>query len=256
MESSDFLLNQQEIRSLHSEAPTPLYYRLYTLLKSHILDGSIRHGTKLPTEEELAEVFEVSRITTKRAMDELAAEGLVERRRGKGTHVIHMYKPKPVAAPLTGMLENLESMAHETKVKKMLLCKKMPAPGDIQREFSIDDDTRLFKVVRVRADNNRPFAYYTSWTLGADDIFDRKSLKTKSRFRLMKEHGINLSHVEQTLTAVAATAEVAEHLEVDVGAPLLSLTRRTYDTNDKLVDILFGLYNPDRFQYQMSLSAK
>ena len=81
------LFTEHDLMSLRGEAPTPLYYQMYTLLKNRILDGSIAHGTQMPTEQQLAAAFNVSRITAKRAMDELAAEELVERRRGKGTHV-------------------------------------------------------------------------------------------------------------------------------------------------------------------------
>ena len=73
----------------------PLYFQLYSLLKQAILNGTVACGTQMPTEQQLAEAFGVSRITAKRAMDELAAETLVERRRGKGTHVIYEYAPKP-----------------------------------------------------------------------------------------------------------------------------------------------------------------
>ena len=111
------LFTQLELSSLRGEVPTPLYYQMYTLLKNRVLDGSINHGTQMPTEQQLAEAFDVSRITAKRAMDELAAEELVERRRGKGTHVTHHYAPEPVQAPLTGMLEKLASMGRDTKIK-------------------------------------------------------------------------------------------------------------------------------------------
>ncbi|MEM1335404.1 MAG: GntR family transcriptional regulator, partial [Actinomycetota bacterium] len=72
---------------------------------------------QLPTEAQLADTFAVSRITAKRAMDELAQEGLVQRRRGKGTHVIYRFKPKTVRAPLISMPQETESLARESEVK-------------------------------------------------------------------------------------------------------------------------------------------
>ncbi len=88
------LFSARDLDSLQSEAPTPLYHQMYALLKNRVLDGSIPIGTQMPTEQQLAEAFSVSRITAKRAMEELAREELVERRRGKGTHVTHRYHPK------------------------------------------------------------------------------------------------------------------------------------------------------------------
>ena len=57
----DKLFTQLELESLRGEAPTPLYHQMYTLLKSRILDGSIAHSTQMPTEQQLAEAFNISR---------------------------------------------------------------------------------------------------------------------------------------------------------------------------------------------------
>ena len=65
-----------------------------------------------------------------------------------------------------------------------------------------------------------------------------------------------VSHINQTISAVPATAAIANHLQVPVGFPLLSLVRRSYyqdDDREMLVDYLVALYNTDLFQYQMDL---
>lgn len=90
--SIEDLLKVKAAGSINANVPTPLYYQLYSLLKSLILDGSIGHSQRLPAEGQLAEMFDVSRITAKRAMDELAQDGLIERRRGRGSHVIFRFK--------------------------------------------------------------------------------------------------------------------------------------------------------------------
>jgi len=94
----DSLFSKRIRQGLNKESPTPLYHQLYKLLHDFILNGTLAAGERMPTEEQLSKTFLVSRITAKRAMDELALEKLVERRRGKGTHVIYKYTPKPVAA--------------------------------------------------------------------------------------------------------------------------------------------------------------
>ena len=90
------VFSQKQRQALSKDLPTPLYFQLYRLLKNGILDGTFINGSQLPTEGQLSEEFGVSRITSKRAMDELAREGLVERQRGRGTHVTH----EPTAAPM------------------------------------------------------------------------------------------------------------------------------------------------------------
>lgn len=254
MNDIDTLFTRRELDALGGEAPTPLYFQLYTLLKNRILDGSIAHGTQLPTEQQLAEAFGVSRITAKRAMDELAAQELVERRRGRGTHVIHHYESKPVLAPLTGMLEHLTSMGRNTRVKVVELGYKIP-PGDICAELGLNAGEKAWRLLRVRSTaEGEPFAFYISWTAGDLQGFNRENLETRLRLNILCENGINISRIEQSITATAAQDFFAAALDMRAGEPALMLTRRSFDADDKLVDILYAYYNPRRYQYKMLLS--
>ena len=71
--------------TLNPTSPTPLYHQLYTVLRERIVRGDFAPSQTLPGEQELAKLFDVSRITVKRALNELAASGLVSRHRGRGT---------------------------------------------------------------------------------------------------------------------------------------------------------------------------
>lgn len=251
------LLTKQQRHSLHGESPAPLYYQLYSLLKTAILNGTVANGAQMPTEQQLAEAFDVSRITAKRAMDELAAEALVERRRGKGTHVIHEYKPKPVKAPLVGMLQELETMGRQTSVK-VLLCEKKSPPVHIRDLMQVPEGEDVYHMIRVRSKDGEPFGYYTSWTQGLTTRITASKVKKKTRLELFREQGIDLTHVTQTISAVAADEELAQELKTEVGAPLISLTRQSYSGTDPevMVDFMQLYYHPDRFQYRMDLELE
>ena len=255
MDSIADIFSESQLQALNREAPTPLYFRLYSLLKDAILNGTIDNGAQMPTEQQLAEPFGVSRITAKRAMDELAAENLVERRRGKGTHVTYEYKPGPVKAPLVGMLQEIESMARHSDVK-VLECKRMKPPAEIREALGMGDNDKALHLLRVRAKDGQPFGYYASWTLGIDQPVSKRDFKRATRLEIFRKQGLNISHVTQTISAIAATDELAEQLETDSGAPLISLVRHSYDMHqgkERLVDYLQVYYHPDRFQYRMDL---
>jgi GntR family transcriptional regulator len=76
------IFNSLHYNNIHCKenSPIPLYFQLYSLLKHNILNGSLEFGYKLPTELALSKEFSISRITAKRALDELASESLVERK--------------------------------------------------------------------------------------------------------------------------------------------------------------------------------
>ena len=249
------IFSEKQRQLLTKESPTPMYYQLYNLMKTCILDGTFTNGDRLPTEKQLSDEFGISRITAKRSLDELAGEGLVERRRGKGTHVTYKYRPKPVHAPLEGMLEEIESMALSSRAI-VLDCEMLQPPQEIREELELEaGDTALF-LSRIRERNKLRFGYYASWTVGVDKPSNPQIFKKTPRLQYFRDNGLEITHVTQTIRAVAASPEAAEALGVEEGSPLLSLTRRSYnqDNGDEhLVDYLTVVYHPERFQYRMDL---
>lgn len=237
-------------------ARVPLYHQLYSVLKDSILNGTISFEQQMPTEQQLASTFDVSRITAKRAMDELAAESLIARFRGKGSHVTYQYKPKPVRAPLVGMLENLAEMGKHSRVRVVSVEQVVP-PADIKVRLGLPSGGIVQRLIRVRSnEEGEPYAYYTSWTTGISRGFTKRNLEKTPRLDVIRDNGIKLTKIEQVLSAEGASLKVASELDVEPGAALLSILRQSYDDNDKVVDVLDCLYNPKRFQYAMVLSLE
>ena len=246
---SDWELSQRGAMSR-----VPLYHQLYSVLKASILDGTIPYDAQMPTEQQLASTFDVSRITAKRAMDELAAESLIARYRGKGSHVTYQYEPRPVQAPLVGMLENLIEMGKHSIVRVISIDKVVP-PAEVRETLELADGQTVHQVVRVRSsEEGEPFAYYVSYTVGITRGFTKRVMEKTPRLDVLKENGIELTKVEQTLSAENASLSIAEELDVEPGAALLSIVRHSYDKDSKVVDVLDCLYNPKRFTYRMVLS--
>lgn len=245
------LKSEWQLSQHSSIARVPLYHQLYTVLKSAILDGTIPHNARMPTEQQLSATFDVSRITAKRAMDELAAEDLVARFRGKGSHVTFHYTPEPIRAPLVGMLENLVEIARHGSVRLVTMEVVVP-PADVRQILGLNNNDVVHKVVRVCSnEEGEPYVYYRSWTVGITKGFTKNKLENNARLDLLRENGIHLTKVEQVLSAENASVPIAEELEVEAGSALLSIRRVGYDESGDVVDVLDGLYNPKRFQYAM-----
>ena len=236
-------------------ARVPLYHRLYSVLKAAILDGTIPYDEQMPTEQQLAATFDVSRITAKRAMDELANEELIARFRGKGSHVIYQYKPRPVRAPLVGMLENLIEMGKHSIVRAISIDKVVP-PENIRQLLDINDRAAVHRVIRVSSNKEgEPYAYYVSHTVGVRKGFTKRKLEHTPRLDILRENGIDLTRVEQVLSAENASGQIADLLAVEKNSALLSIRRMSSTADGKVVDVLDGLYAPNRFQYAMVLSV-
>jgi GntR family transcriptional regulator len=239
---------------LNSTSRVPLYHQLYSLLKDAILDGRINFNEQMPTEQQLIATFDVSRITAKRAMDELAAEKLIRRLRGKGSHVIYRYEPRPLRAPLVGLLDNFAQLAIHSTAKVLSIDNVVP-PADVRQELKLGDTDTVMRVVRVHSNEDGiPYSHYISWTPGVKKGFTKRNLERISRLKLLQQNGFELTRIEQILGAESASVSVAAVLKVNPGTALLSLKRIAYDRNDRCVDVVYGLYNPKLFKYSMELT--
>ncbi len=255
MTSMSDLFSSREMQALQGEAPTPLYFQLFSLLKNRILNGSIPHGEQMPTEEELAKGFSVSRITAKRALDDLAAAELVERRRGKGTFVTYTATFESVHAPLVGELEKLTNLAKRTHVKVLDVGKQLP-PGDVAAEMGLDRGELAWRATRIRyTEDDVPYGHLISWTVGVTKGYTKRDLERRVRLDILKENGIEIAKIEQIVSAVPARDFFAQALNMDIGEPTLMMVRRIYDANNRLVDILYCHHNPRRFHFRLELDA-
>lgn len=233
----------------------PLYHQIYSILKSFVLDGSIPYESQMPTENQIVTVFEVSRITAKRAMDELAADKLIIRTRGKGSHVVYRFSAKPVRAPLIGTLESLIDMSEHSIVRVVSVEQDVP-PVDIGKRLALSESEQAHRVIRVSSnEDSEPYAYYVSWTVGIGNGYSKQHLETQPRLKLLRGNGIVLTEMHQKLSAVNAPAEVARELDVCEGAALLAIRRLGCISDGTVVDILDGFYNPQRYQYAMVMSV-
>lgn len=174
-------------------ARMPLYHQLYAMLKESIISGTIAHDERMPTEQQLVATFGVSRITAKRAMDELAAENLVARFRGKGSHVIYQHAAQPLNAPPVGMLESLADMGQHGLVRVVHIETAKP-PEPMRKLLETEPNETANRLVRVRShENGEPYAYYVSWTIGNLRDWTREHLEQTPRLQVMRDNGISIA---------------------------------------------------------------
>jgi GntR family transcriptional regulator len=245
---------------LSDRSPMPLYHRLYVILRDRIASGTYAEGSVLPSELELTAAFRVSRITAKRALDELATEGLVERVRGRGTTVTDraasLLGARPITASIDGLLENLNAIGRETSVE-VIEFGYVPAPDFVRARLELEPNARAQRAVRVRSLDGDPLSQSTTYVperigraYGAED------LATTPIIDLIERAGVVVGAAEQSISATLADSLVASRLKVGVGAPLLLMKRCVKDTSGKPAQYIEILYRPDRFEYRMSLTRE
>ena len=240
-----------------STLPLPKYHRIYLVLREQLHEGRFAGG--LPGELALMQQFGVARVTVRRALEQLAGEGLITREPGRGTRPVRAPDEAAGAEPalrtqLTGLLENLVSMGLRTSVK-VLEVDTVAASTAVAAALRLDSGALVQKAVRVRSTREGPLSHITTW-VPADVArrFGRRELSRKPILVLLEEAGVKVGRAEQSISARLADAEVAGHLQVAVGSALLAVRRLIYDEADRPVQWLHGLYRPDRYEYEMQLS--
>ncbi len=234
--------------------PTPLYHQIYLVLRDDIVAGAYRAGDSVPSEDKTARSFGVSRITAKRALNELADAGYVVRERGRGTRVVYEPPTPPVRSSVEGLLENLLAMGLKTQVDLLEFDYVAPDNG-VAEALQCGLDDLVQRAVRVRRLEREPFSYLTTYVpepVGRS--YSRRDLASKPLLVLLERSGVEVSRAEQTISAVTADTRVTSALGVEPGAPLLRITRIVYDQQERPVEFIVGLYRPDRYQYRMDLS--
>jgi GntR family transcriptional regulator len=252
------IFTEKQRAALGADAPTPLYFQLYNLLKSCIVNGTLPHGARLPAEKDLSREFGVSRITVRRSLDELAKEGLVTRHRGRGTHVVYRFEPAPIQAPMVGMLQEIETIGRNSTAR-VLDCEMLHPPQRVRDALGLDASDKALYLARVRDRDGVPFGYYESWTVGVALPTNLDDFTHTPRMSYFRQHGLRVRFLQQVLSAEGASPKVAAALGVEPGAPLLTLTRiafRNRDATDRATDFLKVYYHPGRFEYRIDVELE
>jgi len=218
------------------------------------MNGEYPDQSLLPSEHELANLFGVSRITAKRALNEVAAEGLCIRRRGLGSRVT--YNPAgggPLKSDTQGLLDIFSDLYLRTE-GRVLEFSYAPAGKRIAEVLEIDESAEVQRSTRTRRLDGTPLSYLTTYVpadLGRH--YDRGHLVHQAAVTMLEKTGVEVANAEQSITATLAEAIAAEALEIKQGAPLLRISRIVRDRDNRVVEYIVGLYRPDQFQYSMSL---
>jgi len=234
--------------------PTPLYHRIYLVLREQILDHRFDPNVPMPSEHELARAYSVSRVTLRKTLEHLEREGLVLRQRGRGTFARPPAAKGAVQADVSGLVENLVAMGLSTQVR-VLEFDYAPTPPDVATDMGVAAGTVAQRAVRLRSLKGTPFSYAVTYV--REDIgrtFDADDLAKTPLLRLFELAGVRIAGAEQRVSASAADYVVADLMDVDVGAPLLCIKRVVRDKDGSAVERIRALYRPDMYEFELNLT--
>jgi GntR family transcriptional regulator len=233
-----------------------LYSRVETVLACEISDGVLRVGDQLPTEDILIERFEVSRITVRRAIQNLVGRGLVEIHRGKGTFVAEP-KMTQELTELSGFVEDMHALGRKPTAR-VISKEVVTADTAVANHLALTKGERVVRIRRVRLADGVPLSFdETFLPLEIGKKIVTNNLKVEPIFSLLeRKYDIPLIEAEYKLEALAADAEVASALRVKQGSPIFRIERTSYSTGNRPVDYEKLYYRGDLVRFVTRLARK
>jgi DNA-binding GntR family transcriptional regulator len=233
-------------------SPIPIYFQVATQLQKLIESDVIPVGTRFENEVDLAERLGVSRPTMRRAMQYLVERGMVVRKRGVGTQVVHPKVRRTIE--LSSLYDDLakSGRAPSTVVRSFVIG---PASLGVAAELGIAEGDDVSHFERVRYADGEPLAIMTNSIPCAVAKLDRESLERHGLYNLLRAGGNEPRIATQVIGARIATAADARILQERRGAALLTMTRTAFDAMGRVVDFGTHVYRADRYAFELTLSG-
>jgi GntR family transcriptional regulator len=225
----------------------PRYEQLYRHLLAAIQLGQMPAQSQLPPERDLAEIAQVSRVTVRRAVAQLVADGLLEQRRGAGTFV---RAPRPkMEHSLSTLLSFTEYMRQRGKTSTSRILQRVISPPspDEQMALGLAGADPLSRVQRLRFADGVPMALeHSSLPL---DILPNPAMVEVSLYDVLRARGQAPTRAVQRITAINLGSEEADLLNLPEGAAVLRIDRTAYLPSGRPIEFTRGLYRSDIYDF-------
>lgn len=231
-------------RMLRTESASPLYAQLMERIQMDIRQGVYPVGDKIPPEHELEERYGVSRVTVRRALQELTSAGLLERKQGKGTFVSQP-KPEPLRRGVLGFHDSCREQGRKPSVGKIRVRETEASLKD-QRQLHLGPDSRVLEIRRVLKADGDPVVLETCRFSMAYGWLENAGLQG-SLYRALQEYGIQPEKSICDLFMRQAEGEEAELLQVEPGTMMMAADCVVYDQKGRPLHTSSQLIRGDRY---------
>lgn len=246
------------LRRINKDLPIPYYYQIVQVLREYIADIEDNENLEeitLPSEAELCDLFSVNRGTIRHALDMLEREGLIYRKKGRGTFV-HRRRVELDLSYLCSTTEDLRSRGWTPSTEVISITQITPR-SHIRTSLNLPENEKVWEVYRRRLANDEPISLQRAFfpvSLMPDLV--KKDL-SGSLFSLWKDYyKIQPRDAEQTIRTRVATTEEVELLQVSECDPIFEITRVTYDAIGIPFEYLISVWRGDRYDFYVRLSSR
>jgi len=230
----------------------PVYYQIKQIIKKWIINKEFNPGGKIPSENELADKFNVNRLTVRQAISQLVQEGFLVSKRGEGTFVTNNENLiGSFNLEFTGFMDDLFYQVSKSRTKSVKIA-RMRASKLIKEKLELDNkDEEITQIKRVRFLENKSFAYTINYLpIEMGTKIKEKELYKRPLLQIIEQDlGIQFTEAFQTIEATFADQDTSEQLGIASGSPILFVERIMYTYNRKPVEFVQSSYRGDLYKY-------
>lgn len=235
---------------LDRSGPVPLYFQISTRIEEAIHDETLPAGARLENEISLANRLGMSRPTIRRAIQELVDKGLLVRRRGIGTQVVHGKVTRNVE--LTSLYEDLERSGQKP-VTKLLSAEIGKADRDTAEHLGVKVGSPVLHIKRLRSADGVPISILENYLPEEFTDLDLGQLSRHGLYQMLRTRGVTIRVAKQRIGARSANATEAELLDLTKGGSLLTMERTAFDQSGRAIEWGTHVYRPDLYSFEVTL---
>ncbi|MGH8278742.1 MAG: GntR family transcriptional regulator [Gammaproteobacteria bacterium] len=234
-----------------ASASAPAYLRLERLLRHHVEAGDLGPGEVLPSERDLAEQLELSRVTVRKALAGLVRDGVLVPRRGAGTFVAERIV-KPLSK-ISSFTEDLEARGLHPRSEFLERSVGEVTPDEAMA-LNLSPGSRVVRLYRLRYAGDAPLAIERSAVPEA--LLADPALVKDSLYAVLETLGCRPVRALQRLRAVNLTSEQADLLQLPAGSAALAIERRSFLADARLVEFTRSWYRGDAYDFVAELQGE
>lgn len=232
------------IQSLNFNSSVPLYKQLSDIIRDSIEYGEYDRDSQIPTEQELSDKYGVSRITVRKALNDLVEDEILVRRQGKGTFVASRNVIKN-SYPFMSFQDSCNAAGQTASTK--LIRYSLEKPTKKQNAFfNLSENERVIQIIRLRSANQIPVILETDYFPESFDFLMKEPLN-ESTGTILGRHHIFATHGESTIKICEPTPEERSYFNASLDAPLLYVYSTIYDQNHNPIEISKQLIRSDLY---------
>lgn len=238
--------------ALTTMSRAPKYVQVKEEIRRKILSKEWADGCRIPVEAEFCEMFGVSRITVRKALEELQSEGYLVKIQGKGTFVRNQMLEQHLSK-FYSFSEELRKQGMEEEAEVLELT-TLDATEEVASYLQLEVGDPVVRVFRVRRTEHGPYAVETSYIpkyLTGD--MSKQMINENGLYRTLEKHGVTVNAARETFRAINVNKEQSKLLDVRIDAAAIALTRIAY-SGSSVVEYCISIVRSDFFSYSVELT--